>query len=75
MRECPSAWVSYKLPVVHEKLVRNGEKCQYAIGGKDGTCNGVGHTRFDHQNRGRERRKYYMDKLKEGKLEKIRQIE
>merc|ERR1711974_55890 len=45
MRECPSAWASYKLPTVHEKLVRSGEKCQYAFGGKDGTCNGVGRTR------------------------------
>ena len=75
MRECPSAWASYKLPTVHEKLVRSGEKCQYAFGGKDGTCNGVGHTRFDHQNWGRERRKYYMEKLREGKLEKITQME
>ena len=40
------------------------------FGGKDGACNGAGHTRFDRHNWGRERRKYYFS-LKESKPEKI----
>ena len=75
MRECPSAWVNYKLPVVREKLARNGEKRLCAFGGKDGTRNGAGHTRFDRQNWGRERRKYSLEKMKGSKLEEITQME
>ena len=70
MRECPSAWVSYKLPKAHEKLAKSGERCSYGFRGKDGARNGLGHTRFDHHNWGRERRKRHASK-REDKRETI----